>query len=222
MPDSEPLSKSKLLYLYDRVKNNYILDYPDDERLEVKLLKEQIKAGIPKKYLFADVSDIQGSMKSQIEGFDIGKSYYIWGGVGTGKTHLICAMANSLLKSLYEKKKLSSYTLPRIANVNGILLEIKQTFQNKSEKSEQDIIYQYTSYPCLILDDLGVEKPSEWVTQTLYAIVDTRYNDSKQTCFTSNLSLDKISEKIGDRIPSRIAEMCEIVQIKGRDRRLSK
>jgi len=218
----EPLSKSEISGLYDKIKCNYVISYEISERPEIRLLKRKIRAGVPKKYIFAEMPTLHDSIRKQLDGFEIGKSYYIWGGIGTGKTHLVCALVNSHLAKLQEKGKLNDHNLPVIASVPEILLHIKQSFQEHSKVSEQGIIYQYSQYPCLIMDDMGTEKPSEWVMQTLYSIVDTRYKDEKQTLFTSNLSLDKISDRVGDRIPSRIAEMCEIVQIKGVDRRINK
>jgi DNA replication protein DnaC len=82
------------------------------------------------------------------------------------------------------------------------------------------LIEKYAGKKCLILDDLGVEKTTEWSLQTLYTIIDRRYREEKQTLITSNLTLDEIAEKVGDRIASRIAGMCKVVEIKGRDRRL--
>lgn len=220
--DSEPLSKSDLLGLYEKIKSNYAINYEISEKPEVKLIKRLIDAGVSKKYLFADMSNIPQTLKKQVEGFDIGKGYYIWGGIGTGKTYLICALVRAYLLRLQELGKLDSWYTPKIASVPDILLDIKHSFKEHSTKSEQDIIYKYSKTKCLLLDDLGTEKLSDWVIQTLYSIVDNRYNEELQTIFTSNLSLDSIQERIGDRIPSRIAEMCEVVHIKGADRRLKK
>ena len=71
-----------------------------------------------------------------------------------------------------------------------------------------------------MLDDLGVDKTSEGSLQTLYTIIDRKYREEKQTLITSNLTLDEIAEEVGDRIASRIAGMCKVVEIKGKDRRL--
>jgi len=219
-PVSEPLSKSDLLGLYERIRDNFVIGDVIAERPEVMLLEKLIFCGVPKKYLFAD--KLPASLKIQTDGFDVGKGYYIWGGVGTGKTYFICALVRSYLLKLQEKRRLHlTLRLPKIAGVPEILMSIKDSYKDGSTISEQEIIRRCSDYPCLILDDLGVEKPSEWVMQTLYAIIDNRYKDDKQTLFTSNLSLDRIQERIGDRIPSRIAEMCDIVQIKGSDRRLA-
>jgi hypothetical protein len=77
----------------------------------------------------------------------------------------------------------------------------------------------YKEFP-LILDDIGTEKPSEWAQQNIFLIIDRRYETLRQTIFTSNLSLDELSERLGDRITSRIAEMCKVIELKGKDRRI--
>jgi DNA replication protein DnaC len=109
---------------------------------------------------------------------------------------------------------------PRMISVPDLLLEIRECFSGRTGDSESSLIEKYTGRKCLILDDLGPEKSSEWSIQTLYSIIDRRYRDVRQTLVTSNLTLDEIAEKVGDRIASRIAGMCEVVEIKGKDRRL--
>jgi DNA replication protein DnaC len=63
----------------------------------------------------------------------------------------------------------------------------------------------------LILDDLGVDKPSDWVLNVLYNIINYRYENLKKTIITSNFSLDEIAEAFNDnRITRRIERMCII------------
>lgn len=216
----EPLSKSELSDLYFKIKDKYVIDRDIEEKEEVKILKDLIRCRIPKKYIFADIENISQGLKKATEGFEIGKSYYIYGGIGTGKTYLVSALTRKLIMSCREKKKDHWWTAPTLYGVTEILMEIKGCFKEGSRISEEDIIKRYTELPCLILDDIGTEKISEWVLQTLYSIVDNRYSNEKQTIFTSNLTLDQIRERVGDRIPSRIAEMCTVIQIKGKDRRI--
>jgi hypothetical protein len=93
--------------------------------------------------------------------------------------------------------------------------------QRPDERGEMGLIEKYAGSRCLIMDDLGVEKTSKWSMQALYSIIDRRYRDERQTLVTSNLTLNEIAEKVGDRIASRIAGMCKVVEIKGADRRLN-
>ena len=52
--------------------------------------------------------------------------------------------------------------------------------------SEADILGQVMKAELLVLDDLGAERPTDWVEETMNLIVNTRYNDRKPTIFTSN------------------------------------
>ena len=82
------------------------------------------------------------------------------------------------------------------------------------------IIQRYSEADCLVLDDLGAEKTTDWSFSVLYLIIDNRYNNYKKTIITSNFALNQLAGKLGDdRIPSRIRAMCSIVKMDGDDRR---
>ena len=67
---------------------------------------------------------------------------------------------------------------------------------------------------------LGTEKYSEWVEETLYLLIDRRYSNMRKTFISSNLNLDGVAQHLNDRISSRIAGMCEVLKMEGKDRRL--
>lgn len=69
----------------------------------------------------------------------------------------------------------------------------------------------------VILDDIGAEKPSEWVEEQLYALIDLRYRKQRSTFFTTNCTLKQLEGQIGSRSVSRIMEMCEGVRVGGED-----
>ena len=73
-----------------------------------------------------------------------------------------------------------------------------------------------------MLDELGLSKPTEWHVLTIDVIIDRRYVNQlrTKTIIMSNLTIDEIGVKYDDRIASRIAGMCEIVERKGPDRRM--
>jgi DNA replication protein DnaC len=79
----------------------------------------------------------------------------------------------------------------------------------------------------LILDDLGAEKPSEWVEETMNLIVNTRYNERRPTIFTTNYEdvpddgeIDALKARVGFRLHSRLHEMCEFLEYDGGDFRM--
>jgi DNA replication protein DnaC len=143
-------------------------------------------------------------------------SLFLHGPAGTGKTHLAVALLREHLKEF------ESIFPGRFVEVPELLMEIRDTFREKAEHSEMELLDRYSCCELLVLDDLGAEKPSEWVTQTLYLLINRRYTGEKRTIVTSNLSLPQLSERLGDRIVSRLAGMCEVVELTGKDRRLKR
>ena len=78
----------------------------------------------------------------------------------------------------------------------------------------------------LVLDDLGAERATEWVDETMNSIVNTRYNDRRATIFTSNYedgpdpdALDSLLARVGFRMHSRLRGMCEFLDYDGPDYR---
>jgi DNA replication protein DnaC len=72
----------------------------------------------------------------------------------------------------------------------------------------------------LILDDLGTEKITEWAREKLLQLINYRMNNQLATIITTNLSLNDISERLGQRVHSRLKAMCEEIKIIGKDRRV--
>lgn len=157
--------------------------------------------------------------KARLEDFpkppDLSNSAFVFGGAGTGKTHLLCA---DLIERLMSSEDPKSHLF--VVGVD-LLGEIKNTFDSKTT-TEQQIVDKYCSIPNLYLDDLGAEKATEWVVPVLYRIINHRYNWMLRTVISSNLTIDQLAEKFNDRIASRIAGMCTQVELKGRDRRLTR
>jgi len=106
----------------------------------------------------------------------------------------------------------------RFENVPQMLYYAKRDY--KGETDYQDSILE--SGCVFILDDIGVEKVTEFVEEFMYMLINNQYEKVYPIVITSNLPLSQLAEKLGDRIVSRIKEMCEIVEIKGEDKRLGK
>jgi DNA replication protein DnaC len=90
-----------------------------------------------------------------------------------------------------------------------------------------DVLQPLVTAQLLVLDDVGKEKTSEWVEETMTFIVNSRYNNRLTTIFTSNYEdtpdlevLDSLRVRVGSRMYSRMHEMCEFIEYGGADYRL--
>jgi len=142
----------------------------------------------------------------------LGQGLFFTGPNGTGKTHLAVA----ILRELSLKGELHW----RFVKTPYLLMRIRQAFKRESSDSEESLIDQFVDYDYLAIDELGVEKITDWSLQTLYLIIDGRNDRLKSTIITSNLDLPEIEEKIDPRIASRIVEMCRVIKFECDDWRI--
>lgn len=120
------------------------------------------------------------------------------GGTGTGKTHLLEAIARQYLRQ--EKDNGAPYTV-RYELVSNMLRLMRNSFRANAEDTVLSHVY---NSDLLLLDDIGAEKPSEWVEQELFNIIEDRYKNNKLLVLASNEVEPVIRSKLGDRIASRL------------------
>lgn len=185
--------------------------------------------GVPLRYIEAKKGDIDAFTWDKTLPYRSGEKegLFIHGKAGTGKTHVAVALIQARLlkvKANHEIHESADVDKPDMVFISmvDLLLEIKACFREGAEVSEEAVIDKYTNIPYLTIDDLGAEKTTDWVLQTLHTIIDRRYRNMQKTVITSNLTLEEIASKIGDRIASRIVGMCRVIELKGKDRRLGK
>lgn len=178
-------------------------------------------AGIPPRYKTAKLSDFGDEVVRQVSPFVDGscQGALIHGPVGTGKTHLGVATLKAAVVGAVRARNRASML---VTSAPDLLTKIRSSFCDGAALSEDDLIQRYSSVEFLLVDDLGVERGTEFAIQTLYLIVDARYTAMRRTVFTSNLNVTEIAERLGDRIASRICGMGCVIHLDGRDRRLEK
>ena len=152
------------------------------------------------------------------------------GPAGVGKTHLAVA----ILKGILEKGFAGIFY-----EFGSLLKEIQDSYNPISNSSELRVLAPVYQADVLVLDELGATVPTDWVRDTMYQIINKRYNDKKLTIFTTNyvdepVILHKgdesdggrkkniqppLEERIGVRLRSRLYEMCREVRIEGEDYR---
>lgn len=106
-------------------------------------------------------------------------------------------------------------------NVPKLIFTIKSEF-GKDNYGELITERLLNTHKVFILDDIGVEKPTEFVEEVLYLLINAQYEKEYPMLITSNLKLSELGDRLGLRIASRIKEMCELIELTGKDKRISK
>jgi len=145
---------------------------------------------------------------------DAGKGLWLMGDTGTGKTTLAMLVSKTALAA---GRTVAIYSLPKL------LARIRRTYDAvPGEESYLALFEQLTSVDLLHIDDLGVEKRSDWVLEQLYALVNERYEAQRSILVTTNLDETRLEEQIGPRTVSRLVEICgDPLPLFGEDRRIS-
>lgn len=134
------------------------------------------------------------------------------GSYGCGKTHLAAAVLNQMI---------SQGISGMFVVVPDLLAKIRQSFDTHDESAKQ-VIEAARNVGVLILDDLGAEKPSDWVREQLYLLINARYEAELPVIITTNCDTKELVSKLQQRIVSRIIETTDPVMIKAADYRLRK
>lgn len=136
-----------------------------------------------------------------------GKGLLLYGDCGTGKTFFAACIANALLDQ--------GFTV-QMTNFARVINQIQGTFQ------KQEIIDEMNRKSLLIIDDLGAERKSEFMQETVFNIIDARYRSGLPLIITTNLTMPEIQQPQGighSRIYDRIIERCVPVKVDGGNRR---
>ena len=162
-----------------------------------------------------------------------GKGLLFTGSMGIGKTHLAVGVLRRLVRERGVKGLFCDY--------RELLKNILNSYNPQVNTTELGLLRPVFAAEVLVLDDLGAQKPTEWAWDTVALVLNTRYNDNQTTIITTNYpslpagagfkadpegktpskSEDTLGDRIGDRMRSRLAEMCIPVEMAGEDLRHS-
>ena len=133
----------------------------------------------------------------------------LYGGLGSGKTFLAGCIANTLIDQDYSVMMASLPTL--IARINADYGEQKELLLGRIER-----------YDLIVLDDVGVERNTEFSIEQTFEIINARYKANKPLIITTNLKPSDLTNETNldrRRIYDRIVEMCQPLLVKGESRR---
>jgi len=155
-----------------------------------------------------------------------GKGLLFTGSIGVGKTHLAVGVLQRLVRERGVKGLFCDY--------RELLKNIQNSYNPQVNLTELELLKPVFAAEVLVLDDLGAQKPNEWVWDTVALILNSRYNDKLSTIITTNYAdlpagngaktdaeraarEPTLGDRIGDRMRSRLAEMCIRVTMTGKD-----
>ncbi|MGA2415386.1 MAG: ATP-binding protein [Candidatus Sulfotelmatobacter sp.] len=157
-----------------------------------------------------------------------GTGLLIIGKIGTGKTHLAVGITKELI--------LNSGVSCLFYDYRELLKEIQNSYNVTVQSTELDVLRPVFEADVLVLDELGAVKPTEWVWDTVSLILNTRYNHNRTTIITTNFEdqpaaaangsasvaraaarSETLGDRIGERMRSRLHEMCRVIKMEGED-----
>lgn len=122
---------------------------------------------------------------------------------GSGKTRLAVSIGNFLVK--HKRQQV------RFITTTDLLGKIRDSWNNKSDVSEEVLVEEFVKVPVLILDDIGVEGNQEWIKNIFFRIINRRVDSKKVTIITSNVPMEELGFDF--RLLSRLEDMVAQIQM---------
>jgi DNA replication protein DnaC len=194
--------------------------------------------GLPQRYLHCTLENYRPVNNLQRDALSVARSFtdsypavdrglLFTGHCGVGKTHLVTAMLRELVLEQGVRAVFVDY--------QDLLKRIQLTFsRGGGGATEEEVIAPVLEAELLVLDDLGARRTTPWAEETISHLLSVRYNEERVTLITTNLqdieadggSREQLpggnvllSERVSERVLSRLHEMCRIVFVDGPDHR---
>lgn len=166
----------------------------------------------------ADVFTQLKAVENNIEKFiQTGSNLFIYSQVcGNGKTCWAIRLIQAHIENIWHKSDLRCRAL--FISVPRYLLAIKNNISNNDEYA-QHIQKNILDADLVVFDDIATKGITQFESENLFSVIDTRINMGKSNIFTSNIIPAQLNELLGPRLTSRIINLSTVIQFRGQDKR---
>ena len=171
-----------------------------------------LASGLPRRLMDASISNYEaptGSKQAEVKANVLayarnaaqrvvdGQGLILMGKVGTGKTHLACA----LIRAFTVHHRLTA----KYTTAQALFMRVRESY-SRDDETEAGIVREMVSPKLLVLDEIGVGKGSEHDQAVLTAVLGQRYDECRPTVLCTNLDAASLRAWLGDRITDRMRE----------------
>ncbi len=196
------------------------------------------QARVPARFADKWIDDIQPTHESQnqakymllqyCDAYERGKQgFLLWGNPGVGKTHMLCG----LVAYLTLERGISCRFIEFMQLIGDLKLAYSQG------RWDSEVVAPLLKVDVLVVDELGKGRDSEWELGVLDQLISSRYNSNRTLHASSNLAPRlttqeaasyteagpvvnlSLENRLGERVYSRLLEMCRFVHVEGEDHR---
>lgn len=155
------------------------------ENFQVENEEQRISLALAREY----VAEFSSNLKT-------GRCLVFCGGVGTGKTHLACGIAQALIPS----------HSVQYAPVRDLIRDLRDTWRRNSDTTETELLRRLRDLHLLVLDEAGAQFGTDAEKIQLFDVINARYGAQRPTLFVSNLGLVGLRAHLGERVIDRLRE----------------
>lgn len=150
------------------------------------------------------------AVRSFLDRWDGERGLLLLGPYGTGKTGLLIGLLKAIAACSAARE--GADPALRLWSSVALFADLRAGF---ATGTYEGTVKAARTATLLALDDLGAEKPSDWVQEQVYAIVNHRYEAQLPTIATSNLGLEELAARIGERSVWRLYETVDVIEVRG-------
>lgn len=205
-----------------KAKQKFILDFLKRRGAQPQFLK----------YTWATMKDDQQNQNTYnaLAGFKFleGPGIFLHGNCGTGKSHIIKAifmtMAEWKIDCMMINEKNRSNDLPPIdtSAYKVQWISMSEFIESQRGKPDHELRRHVYNASILFIDDFGVYELTDWAKDQVWMLIDHCYTRGVQLIITSNCDLEGVKQLYGERVSSRLREVCLVLPMIGEDKRIRK